>query len=87
MVQKLIENYINNMSELDVDKFAKENGVTLSKDELTIIYDTIKRNWQTIIYGDYTSIFNNLERKISSNTYKKAEELFFYFKNKYQKFL
>lgn len=87
MIQKLIENYINNMSEFDIDKFAKEHNVSLSNEELTIIYSTIKKDWQTIIYGNYTSIFKRLEGKISHNTYKKAEELFFYFKDKYQKFL
>ena len=87
MIYKLIENYIHNMSENDVDKFAKENGVTLSLEERDIIYRTIKTDWHTILYGDYSSVFQNLNGKISPNTLKKAEELFLYFKDKYQKFL
>ena len=87
MINKLIENYINRMNINDVDMFAKENGVILKQEELNIIYETIKQNWQTIIYGDYTSVFNNVKYKLSPSTYKKAEELFFYFKNKYQKLL
>lgn len=87
MVYKLIENYINQMNENDIDKFAKENGVILTSEEISIIYDTIKKDWNTIIYGNYSSIFDNLEGKINPNTLKKAEELFLYFKNKYQKFL
>ena len=87
MINKLIENYINTMTIDDVNKFAMNNNVSLSNDELTIIYSTIKNNWYDLIYGNYSSIFNELKNKISPSTYKKAEELFFYFKNKYQRFL
>lgn len=87
MFNKLIENYINNMNVNDVDKFARENGIILKNEELNVIYETIKNNWQTIIYGDYTSVFNSIKDRISPSTYKKAEELFFYFKDKYQRFL
>ncbi len=87
MFNKLIENYINNMNVNDVDKFARKNGIILKNEELNVIYETIKNNWQTIIYGDYTSVFNSIKDRISPSTYKKAEELFFYFKDKYQRFL
>ena len=87
MFNKLIENYINNMNVNDVDKFARKNGIILKNEELNVIYETIKNNWQTIIYGDYTSGFNSIKDRISPSTYKKAEELFFYFKDKYQRFL
>lgn len=87
MISKLIENYINKMTISDVNNFALSNNINLNNTELDIVYNTIKRNWYTLIYGDYTSIFNNLKDKFDINTYKKIEELFFYFKNKYQKFL
>lgn len=87
MVYKLIENYIKSLEIDDVDKFAKENDITLNNDELKLIYETIKKDWYQIIYGNYNNIFNDLRVKLAPNTYKKTEELFFYFKNKYQKFL
>lgn len=87
MISKLIENYVNKMTISDVKNFALSNNINLNNTELDIVYNTIKKNWYTLIYGDYTSIFNNIKDKFDTNTYKKIEELFFYFKNKYQKFL
>lgn len=87
MISKLIENYVNKMTISDVKNFALSNNINLNNTELDIVYNTIKKNWYTLIYGDYTSIFNNIKDKFDTDTYKKIEELFFYFKNKYQKFL
>ena len=87
MISKLIENYVNKMNISDVNNFALSNNINLNNTELDIVYNTIKKNWYTLIYGDYTSIFNNIKDKFDTDTYKKIEELFFYFKNKYQKFL
>ena len=87
MISKLIENYVNKMTISDVNNFALSNNINLNNTELDFVYNTIKKNWYTLIYGDYTSIFNNIKDKFDTNTYKKIEELFFYFKNKYQKFL
>ena len=87
MISKLIGNYVNKMTINDVKNFALSNNINLNNTELDIVYNTIKKNWYTLIYGDYTSIFNNIKDKFDTNTYKKIEELFFYFKNKYQKFL
>ncbi len=87
MISKLIGNYVNKMTINDVKNFALSNNINLNNTELDIVYNTIKKNWYTLIYGDYTSIFNNIKDKFDTDTYKKIEELFFYFKNKYQKFL
>lgn len=87
MISKLIGNYVNKMTINDVNNFALSNNINLNNTELDIVYNTIKKNWYTLIYGDYTSIFNNIKDKFDTDTYKKIEELFFYFKNKYQKFL
>lgn len=87
MISKLIGNYVNKMTISDVKNFALSNNINLNNTELDIVYNTIKKNWYTLIYGDYTNIFNNIKDKFDTDTYKKIEELFFYFKNKYQKFL
>ena len=60
MISKLIENYVNKMTISDVNNFALSNNINLNNTELDIVYNTIKKNWYTLIYGDYTSIFNNI---------------------------
>ena len=87
MINKLIENYINIMTLDDIDKFAKTNGVTLTNKELDILLKTIKKDWHTILYGNYQSVFESIKSNLNPNTYQKAEELFLFFKNKYQRFL
>lgn len=87
MIYKLIESYVLKLSPSDVDRFAKENGTTLTNDEINIFYNTIKKDWYTIIYEDPTPVFKEIKPKLNPQTYKKAEELFFYFKQKYQRFL
>lgn len=87
MINRIIENYIKNMKKSDITTFAKKNNISLEDNELNIIYETIKKDWYTIIYGNYNEIFEEIKNKINEKNYKKIEELFFYFKNKYQKFL
>ena len=87
MINKLIENYINTMTLDDIDKFAKTNGVTLTNKELDILLKTIKKDWHTILYGNYQSVFEKVKPNLHPNTYQKAEELFLFFKKKYQRFL
>lgn len=87
MINKLIENYIRNMNVEDVRRFANDNGIYLNSNEINIIYKTIKEDWYTLVYGDQNIIFDKVRPKLNQETYKKAEELFFYFKNKYQRFL
>ena len=87
MINKLIENYVNTMTLDDIDKFAKTNGVTLTNKELDILLKTIKKDWHTILHGNYQSVFEKVKPNLQPNTYQKAEELFLFFKNKYQRFL
>ena len=87
MIYKIIENYIQKLKPNDIERFAKNNGVILTPTEIEVFYLTIKKNWNTIIYKDPTPIFNEIKPKLNPQTYKKAEELFFCFKQKYQHYL
>lgn len=87
MIQNLIKEHISKLTVSDVKKFAIENNVFLTNDELNNVYDIIKSNWYELIYGDSNSIFENNRSKVSAESYKKAKELFDFFKKKYQRFL
>ena len=87
MIYKLIENYIQKIKPDEIKTFAKENGIILTIEETNILYQTIKKNWYTIIYEDPTPIFLEIKPKLNEQTYKKVKELFLYFKQKYQRFL
>lgn len=83
MKDRLINEYINRMTIDDVRNFAIKNGVTLSEEELTIVYNQAKNEWRTIIFGNPRCILDDLKTKINPISYQKIESLYVYFKNKY----
>ena len=87
MKDTLISNYISRLTFKDIDDFAISHGITLKKDEIEIIYNHIKFNWRTIIYGNPRSILDDIKNKFDLKTYNKIEELYVFFKNKYQNYL
>lgn len=87
MIDILIKQYINRMTFNDIDSFAKENGILLKTEELELIYGYIKRDWRTIVYGNPRSILDDLKIKLDTFTYKKIEELYIHFKDKYSDYL
>ena len=48
----LISEYVNRMQKQDVNNFAIKQGITLDNEELDIIYNYIKNNYKTLIYGN-----------------------------------
>lgn len=84
MVQKLIENYVYNMKEMDVKNFALKNGIILNDDEVIYVLNIIKKNYRTIIYGNPKLIFSDLKNKFPLETVNKVEKLYIEFKSKYE---
>ncbi|MBE6149412.1 MAG: DUF2624 family protein [Firmicutes bacterium] len=83
MKEKLINEYINRLTINDINAFAIKNGVSLNEEELNIIYNHVKNNWRTIVFGNPREILNDLKNKINPFSYQKIESLYVYFKNKY----
>lgn len=79
--------YINKISKEDVYEFGIKNGIKLNNNSLDIIYNYVKNDWRTIIFGDITPIFNDLKNKLDSNTFNKIKNLYFEFKEKYKNYL
>lgn len=86
MKEKLIGEYVNRMTIDDVRSFAIKNGVTLSEEELSIIYNHAKNEWRTICFGNPRAILDDLKAKINTDSYQKIEALYVYFKNMYSNF-
>lgn len=86
-MEQIIKKYIDKININDINRFANKNNISLSNDELNLIYKYVKNDWKTIIYGNYNSILNDLKSKISIDKYNKIEKLFYKFKSKYQNLL
>ena len=78
----LIEEYVNRMKKEDVNNFALKQGIILDKEELDIIYNYIKSNYKTIIYGNPKDILLEIKNKVKPLTYNKIENLYINFKDK-----
>lgn len=83
MKEKLINEYVNRMTLEDVNNFALKNGIILKDKEVKVIYDHIKNNWRTIVFGNPRGILDDLKEKLDSTSYQKIESLYIYFKNRY----
>ena len=66
---------------------AKQNNIMLNDDELNYVYNQIKNNWYTLIYGDTTQIFKDLKNNVNNTNYLKIKDLYETYKKKYQSFL
>ena len=83
MKERLISEYVNRMTLEDVNNFALKNGIILKDKEVKVIYDHIKNNWRTIVFGNPRGILDDLKEKLDSTSYQKVESLYIYFKNRY----
>lgn len=87
MKDKLIKNYIDNLTIDKIESFANSKDILLTKSELNYIFKIIKENWETLIYGNPNNIFNEVKNNINSNSYNKIIELYNYYKIRYKDLL
>ena len=77
----LLTEYIKKLKKEDIYNYALKEGVPLENYELDIIYNYIKKDYKTIIYGNTRKILDELKDKVKINTYNKIENLYLRFKN------
>ena len=82
----LISEYVNRMQKQDVNNFALKQGITLDNEELDIIYNYIKNNYKTLIYGNPKVILEEIKYQVKPLTYNKIENLYMQFKDKIDNF-
>jgi len=78
----LVSDYVKRLTKEDVIKFSESQGIILEETELNTIYDYIKKDYKTILYGNARSILDELKQKVKPLTYQKIENLYIKFKDK-----
>lgn len=86
-MQRFIENYIQKISKQDILSFAYQNNLSLSKEEIDILYHYLLNNYKDLLNGNSRGIFEALEAKIDSDKLDKIKELYKFYYNKYQDLL
>lgn len=77
----LLTEYVKKLKKEDIYNYALKEGIPLEDYELDIIYNYIKKDYKTIIYGNIRKILDELKDKVKINTYNKIENLYLRFKN------
>ena len=75
MMEKMINSYVNKLTKNDILKFADKNNITLKNDEIDLIYNVIKKDWQDLLHNP-NKVFNNIKPKVSLSTYNNI--IYFY---------
>ena len=78
----MITEYINKLKKEDINNYAQKQGIKLDKEELDIVYNYIKTNYKTILYGNPKDILLEIKSKVKPITYNKIENLYIKFKDK-----
>lgn len=75
MKEKIIKSYVKQLTKDDIIKFAKKNDIILTNDELNLIYQAIKNDYDSILANPELAL-KNAKDKLNSNTYNKIYELY-----------
>lgn len=75
MREKIIKAYINRLTKNDIVAFAKKNGVTLSNNELELIYTYLKNDYEDMI-NNPSYYLAKAKKELSPNVYNKLVELY-----------
>lgn len=81
---KLLGNYIKRMSRSDVYNIAFKKGIVFSKEEVDIVYDYVKSNYNKFLYGNISAldILRDAELCLSKENYEKILVLYDQVKDK-----
>ncbi len=87
MKEKIIQKYVDMLTKEDIVKFASFQNEILTNNEVDFLYNIIKKEWKTIIFGDYRIILNQYKNNLSVDKWNKIENLIIEYKEKYKSFL
>ena len=78
----LLEQYVKRLKKEDIYNFALKEGVTLEDYELDVIFNHVKKDYKTVIYGNARSVLEEIKTEVKPLTYSKIENLYERFKNR-----
>lgn len=81
-MEKMIKEYIDNIDEYTIDKYAKSQNINLNDKELKVIYLYLKNYWYIFLKEDPSDLFKELETQIEEDNLNKIKNLYQKYKKK-----
>lgn len=85
-MNNIIKKYVSMITIKDISDFGIKNDIYLDNDEVSVLYDVIKNNYEVLLTDD-KRVFKYLEVKIRADNLNKIKTLFYGYKEKYQNYL
>lgn len=82
-MNNLVRKYIENLKKEDIINFASKENITITNNEVNIIYDTIKNNTDALLSKDALSYIKRFKSVLSDEVYDLIIEKY----NKYKDFI
>lgn len=76
MNQFFILNYIKKLTKNDIVNFANKQNISLTNEEVDIIYFYIKNRYQDFFMGHEKELLEEIKKKVSHDTYLKILEYY-----------
>ncbi len=80
---ELIKSYINKLTKDDIIRYLNKENVPASSDEVDLIYNSIKNDFDYVLNNDFLSYLEKYKSRLNSNLYQKIIEKY----NEYKKFI
>ncbi len=85
-MSNIIKKYISMITIKDISDFGIKNNICLDNDELQVLHDVIKNNYDLLLNDD-KKVFKHLESKVKADNLTKIKKLFYEYKERYQNYL
>ncbi len=78
----LLINYIKRLKKQDIINFANNQNISLTDDEVDVIYDYVKNRYLDFLDGNREELLRELKSKVSCSTYSKILEYYQLYQDK-----
>lgn len=86
-MDSLIKQYVNKMTINNINDFAVKNNINLCENELNLLLNIVKNNYQDILNGQDEIVKKKLKENLAEENYQKIIKLYAEYKEKYQGYL
>lgn len=83
MKKELLKNYIEKLTKEDIVSYLSHECVSASDEEINIIYNAIKNDYEEILRTNFMSYISKYQLSLNKELYKTIIEKY----NKYKKFI